>query len=202
MTLLQVGRQEFPELKMTYLAALIPTGVAMNFAGFAIRQAFGVPLFLNTGGIILVGLIAGPWPAATVGLLTALVNGIVFNPVQAIPFISIVAGLIVGYMAQYGFSRTWLGILLMALALAAGLSVASAIQYTILAGGFTGTAVDVLTAVIMKASGKVVASVFTAHFFSSIIDKAILFAIDLAILKALPPQYRRLTPMYAGMETE
>lgn len=202
MALLEIRRQKFPELKATYLAALIPTGVAINFAGVVIRQTFGVPFFLDTGGTILVGLIAGPWPAVTAGIITCLVRGILFNPIQAIPFVAIAAGLIVGYMARYGFSRTWFGIVLMILALAVGLSIVSAFQYTAISGGFTGSAVDVLTAVIMKATGKIYTAVFTAHFFTSAADKAILFILNLAILRALPPQYRRLTPMYARAEEE
>ena len=73
---------EFPKLKPANLAALLPTCVALNYAGGMIRQMLNVPLFLDTGGTLLATFIAGPWVGLLCAALNAVVMAITLGPLQ------------------------------------------------------------------------------------------------------------------------
>ena len=80
---------------------LIPVAIAINIVGGQLTSVLKIPVDLDTIGVILVGLLAGPIPAAVTGVLTNLINGI-FDP-TLIPyaicafFIGIAAGLLAKY---------------------------------------------------------------------------------------------------------
>lgn len=84
---------------------LIPVSIAINIVGFQIAQMLRLPIFLDTIGTILIGLLAGPWVAAITGLLTNLINGI-FNPVYLayIPT-AMVIGIAAGYLSKVKMTR-------------------------------------------------------------------------------------------------
>ena len=58
---------------------LIPVAIAINIVGGQLTSVLKIPVDLDTIGVILVGLLAGPIPAAVTGVLTNLINGI-FDP--------------------------------------------------------------------------------------------------------------------------
>jgi len=194
-SLLTLKKVDFPKVNPTYLAALVPTAVALNFAGTAIRQAVGIPLFLDTGGTILVSLIAGPWYGALVAILSAIVRAITLNPMMIFIFpVGVVCALIVGYAARYSITRSWLGLLLTLFVMVPFMSVVSAFVYAYIYGGFSGSAIDILSAVFIKSTGSIFKGLFISQMLTSWVDKGILLAIDVAILRALPVQYQILTP--------
>jgi energy-coupling factor transport system substrate-specific component len=51
---------------------LIPVAVAINFVGGQLAMALKLPIYLDSIGTMLVGLIAGPWVGAATGLLNKL----------------------------------------------------------------------------------------------------------------------------------
>lgn len=202
MALLRIEKVAFPKLKSTFLAALIPMAVGLNFAGYAIRQTLGVPLFLDAGGTILVSLITGPWYGCLVAIMTAIVKAIAMNPMQLFSPGGLVCALVVGFAARWGITRTWPGLLLTLVVMVPLMSVASALVSTYIYGGFTGSTMDILTAVFIKAGGKIFQGIFLSQMLTSYVDKAVLLVIDSAILKALPPQYQILTPFGKPEETD
>ena len=68
---MKLHRVKTPTLKPAYIAALLPTGVAINYAGSLLRNMLGVPLFLDSGGTLLVTFIAGPWMGVVCSILQA-----------------------------------------------------------------------------------------------------------------------------------
>src|SRR5438874_2663427 len=54
--------------------------LGLNFAGHAIVVAFGLPLFLDSIGTVLAGVVAGPWVGGSVGFISNLVSSNTVDP--------------------------------------------------------------------------------------------------------------------------
>ncbi|HEY9287965.1 MAG TPA: DUF4013 domain-containing protein [Candidatus Dormibacteraeota bacterium] len=63
---------------VTILGAL-----GLNFTGHAIAIAFHLPLFLDSTGTILAGIVAGPWVGGCVGFVSNLISSNTIDPVAA-----------------------------------------------------------------------------------------------------------------------
>lgn len=109
---MKLHRVKTPTLKPAYIAALLPTGVAINYAGSLLRNMLGVPLFLDSGGTLLVTFIAGPWMGVVCSILQACMVALTLGPIHIVEFLppSIIA-IIVGYAARYGITQTWPGLI-------------------------------------------------------------------------------------------
>ena len=64
---------------------LIPVAIAINIIGGNLTSVLKIPVDLDMIGVILVGALVGPIPAAITGILTNLINGI-FDPTW-IPYV-------------------------------------------------------------------------------------------------------------------
>src|SRR2546421_3236754 len=62
---------------------LILASLGLNFAGHAIVVTFPLPLFLDSIGTVLAGLVAGPWVGGSVGFISNLVSSNTIDPVSA-----------------------------------------------------------------------------------------------------------------------
>jgi energy-coupling factor transport system substrate-specific component len=193
----------FPELKPMHLAALIPICVAMNFAGSVIVQNLKLPLFLDFGGTILAGVIAGFWPSLVAGFLTMILQGLFINPTSffflPLPLLS---SWVLWILLKNGWGRTWAGFVITLILYSISLTVITAPVVAFAFGGFTGAAWDVGTAVLLKATGEIFSAAFFTQFFESLLDKGILFFVIIAIVRALPPHWRKMTPLAVEEEEE
>ena len=59
---------------------LIPAALGLNFIGHALAIQLPLPLFLDTTGTILAGVLAGPWVGGSVGVITNLVGAGSIDP--------------------------------------------------------------------------------------------------------------------------
>src|SRR5690242_16658526 len=93
---------------------MIPVAIAINIAIGTFIYNVKVPLYLDSIGTILVGVLAGPWAGALTGLLSNLIWGLSgINP-QYTPFASAAAviGLLAGFFCEAGWVRSlWKSIL-------------------------------------------------------------------------------------------
>jgi len=193
---------KFPKLKPAYLAALLPTCVALNYAGSLIRQMLSVPLFLDTGGTLLATFIGGPVVGLAAAALHAVVMMITYGPIQVWTIISTgIIALIVGFSAKKGFTRTWLGLIITLLVLQPFACAASAYIYTYIYGGFSGGGLDIMHAVFMQATSSIFASSFISELVTGLLDKTVLTIVLMLIFRALPAKYRVATP-FGGKTTE
>ena len=88
-------------LRGTYIAIMIPLGVAINYVGGQIASSLGLPIYLDSIGTVIVAAIMGPWVGAISGALyniSALIGGNILGSLFAI--CNIGSGLIVGFMAR------------------------------------------------------------------------------------------------------
>lgn len=170
---------------------LIPIAAGINLIGGTLASTLKLPLFLDMIGTILSATLAGPWVAAVVGLLTNVFLALVTNPVY-LPYslVSIGCGLLTGYMVKGGlFNKIW-GVVVTWLA-ATLLSVVISSTITVLVfGGATGaTGTSILTATLIAASKKIVASVVASSFVENLVDRGIAFIIAYILLKRIPKRF-------------
>ncbi len=95
----------------TATLALMPVAIAINIAVGAIIVALRLPIYLDSIGTVLVGVVAGPWAGALTGLLANLVWAILPLPGGAGPTVAFFApvaaviGLMAGFWAGRGAFR-------------------------------------------------------------------------------------------------
>src|SRR6476619_6599253 len=97
----------------TRTIVLIPIAIAINIVlGQTVSAALKIPIYLDSIGTILVGVLAGPIPGLVTGLLANLIWTYVlpapFHSDYAAPFAVVAAwiGFFAGLVAQFGFFRS------------------------------------------------------------------------------------------------
>lgn len=91
----------------TATLTLMPVAIAINVAVGSIAYALRLPIYLDSIGTVLVGVVAGPWAGALTGLLSNLIWSILPIPGGAGPtaaFFAPVAG-VIGLMAGFWANR-------------------------------------------------------------------------------------------------
>ncbi|MHA6260804.1 ECF transporter S component [Sporosarcina sp. CAU 1771] len=168
---------------------LIPIGVAVNLVGFQLANVLRLPVFLDTIGTILIGVIAGPWVALLAGLITNLINAI-FNPIY-LPYAltSMAIGVGVGFMSKYGLFKTipktvlaGFFVTLIAVAVSAPITV-------LVFGGATGNTSSLITATFLAAGQELWTAVFSSSFITEVADKVVSVLIVYGIVKKMSDRY-------------
>jgi hypothetical protein len=91
----------------TSVIALMPVAIAINIAVGSIVSLLKLPIYLDSIGTVLVGVLAGPWAGALTGLLSNLIWALLPVPGGAGPIIAFfapVAG-VIGLMAGFWGAR-------------------------------------------------------------------------------------------------
>ncbi len=152
---------------------LIPVAIAINFVGFQLAQVLKLPIYLDSIGTMLVGLIAGPWVGAATGLLSSIINGI-FNPVYlAFMPIAILIGVITGLFSKYNMMGNTIKIGLSIILMTAILTIAQAPIVVYVFGGATGTGSAAITAAFLASGKQIWESVFSSTIIAELADKGI-----------------------------
>jgi hypothetical protein len=91
----------------TATLALMPVAIAINIAVGAIVVVLRLPIYLDSIGTVLVGVVAGPWAGALTGLLANLIWAILPVPGGAGPTVAFFAPVaaVIGLMAGFWASR-------------------------------------------------------------------------------------------------
>ncbi|HSF83329.1 MAG TPA: hypothetical protein VLA49_18980 [Anaerolineales bacterium] len=175
----------------TITLVLIPVAIAINIAVGQLIYVLKIPLYLDSIGTILVGVLAGPWAGALTGLVSNLVWGLSGLNVYYAPFAAVGAliGLLAGLFAEARWLRSWWKAILAGLI--TGL-VAAALSAPIAAyvfGGVTGAGTDVIVAIFRGFGFGVLPSSFAQGVSSDPLDKAISFLLVWLIVRALPLRF-------------
>jgi energy-coupling factor transport system substrate-specific component len=179
----------------TFGIAMIPLMIGINVASSYL--AANTPIWADTLGSMLAGIIIGPINGMVVGLLTNIFKWLTFDPF-ALPY-SIVngaVGLVAGICALAGAVRkertsTQIGrTLLVGVVLAVIATLTSTPLNVTLYGGTTGkTWVDAIFAGFMAGGLPVFPASMAAEFISDITDKTITFFIAWLIYTKVPSQF-------------
>ena len=192
-------RSVLARLHDTKILALIASAIVLNFVGGEVIKLARLPVYGDSVGTMLVGLLAGPAIGAIGGVASNLVLGLRDPNMPFFAPVSLVIGALAGVFAQAGFFRAWHGpaarrapVRTGAAAVFAGLliGVAAACVATPIAayvyGGVTGGPTDVLFAVFRSYGLDVWKAVFGQSVVSDPIDKLVTALLALAIVSALP----------------
>lgn len=180
---------------------LIPIAVGINLIGGTLCSALKLPLFLDMIGTIVIACLSGPWVSALCGLLTNIFLALVANPVY-LPYsvVSILCGLVTGYMVRAGlFKKIW-GTILIWLTCTITNTISASLITIFVYGGATGvTGSSVFTATLIAATRDIMMAVFSSSFLENLIDKGIAFFIAFIIVQKIP---KRFLSQYASDATE
>lgn len=182
-------------LRGTYIAIMIPLGVAINYVGGQIASSLSLPIYLDSIGTIVVAAIMGPWIGAASGILYNIISSLISGNIMASLFglCNLGSGLIVGYMARYKkFSKVWhVAVAIVSVSLwnaLLGTPIAMVVN-----GGVDGNAGTNLLIAGMRAFGTDLASAaFVARIPANLLDKGIACVIAWIILRKLPENMRKL----------
>ena len=167
---------------------LILASLGLNFAGHAIAVTFGLPLFLDSIGTVLAGVVAGPWVGGSVGFISNLVSSNTVDPIAA-PYgiVSFAVGFAAG-LARYlnwqkrasGWAALWLITFVIA-------SVVSTPLNFLISGGKSGVALgDSIYAALNGAHLPRIVAAFVGEAAVDLPDKLLTVIAALLIAQGLP----------------
>ena len=175
----------------TKALVLIPIAVGINLVGGTLCSTLKLPLFLDMIGTIVIACLSGPWVAALTGLLTNVFLAMVANPVN-LPYavVSVLCGLVVGYMVKVGLFKKWWGAVLVWLVLTLVNAVSASLITTFVFGGATGiNGPSVLTAAFAVIMKDIFTSVFSSAIIENFIDKGIAVLVAYLIIQKIPKRF-------------
>ncbi len=179
----------------TFGIAMIPLMVGINIVSAYL--AAGTPIWADTLGSMLAGIIIGPINGLVVGALTNIFKWVTFDPF-ALPYaiVNAAIGLIAGICALLGLVRKETNalqvsrILIISIVLAVVATLTSTPLNVSLWGGSTGKPwVDAIFAGFMAGGWQVFPASMAAEFISDITDKIITFFIAWLIYTRVPAQF-------------
>ena len=174
----------------TYVAIMIPLGVAINYVGGLLNSALGGPLYLDSIGTAVVAAVMGPWVGAISGLLFNIVSALMGGNMMSALFgiCNIGTGLIVGYMTKWGFFEKWWQVLIVANVLVSFWNAANGSPIaSVVYGGVDGSAGTSVSIAALQAIGAdLVTAGFIARMPINLIDKGIAVLIAWIVYKRLP----------------
>ena len=184
------------KVRMNTLAiVLIPVCIAIDWAGHAIATALRLPLFLDSIGTVLGGLLAGPWVGGIAGLITNFISSGTVDPIAA-PYsiISLAIGFAAGIGGYYGWHKTWPGRVALYVLIVLVASIGSTPLNIGLYQGQSGVAFGdtVIYAPLVKAGWPTWLAAYLDEASGDIPDKLITVVVGILIYFGLPNRYRAL----------
>jgi energy-coupling factor transport system substrate-specific component len=175
----------------TLTLVLIPVAIAINIAIGQLVYAVKLPLYLDSVGTVLVGLVAGPWAGALTGLLSNLVWGMSGLAPTYTPFAAVAAviGMLAGLFGESGWFKTWWKVIVGGLITGLIAAVISAPISAYVFGGVTGSGTDLVVAFFRNMGAGILPATFAQGVSSDPLDKMITFLVVWGIVLALPKRF-------------
>lgn len=176
---------------------LIPVAIAINIVGGQMTSMLKIPVDLDMIGVLLVGALAGPIPAALTGVLTNLINGIMDPSWLPYAFCSFFIGISAGLLSKYNMmNKIWkLAVSGIIIAL---LATVTATPITVFFfGGATGGGASMIAAGLMATGKQILEAVLSVYIVTETIGKMISIFVAYVIIKVIPD--RTLTKYKYGM---
>lgn len=180
------GRRNTKRRMSTMVILFIPIAVAINIVGGQTCSLLKIPLNMDVIGVVLVGALAGPGPAAITGVVSNLVNGMI-DPTY-IPFAisAFLIGIVVGKLAEHGMLVQMWKIFISGIVIAVVGAVSGTAVSILCFGGISGGGDSMVVAVLLAAGKQLVVSVFSVALVTEIISKILTVLITRLIVKSIP----------------
>ena len=177
---------------------LIPTLVGLNLVMGWIVSAIKIPIFLDSIGITIAAILAGPWVAIIVGVATTLIGTVLFSPVLwAFSGTAALIGILSYVFAQRGLYRRWYFAILAGFLIGIAAAVVSAPVAAYVFGGATAGGIDAITLAFRSAGKGLLEAVFLSGFTAEQLDKPLASFIAYLLVHRLS---RRTVAWFPGAE--
>ena len=186
-------RKEFTTITLV----LIPVAIAINIAVGQLVLALKLPLYLDTIGTVLVGVLVGPWAGALTGFLASLVWSISGLFPQAVAWAGVAAiiGALAGFFGREGWVKTLGRSVLAGLITGVIAAILSAPIAAYVFGGVTGAGTDAVVGMFRAAGLDALGANMAQGAVSEPIDKILTYVVVWAVLLGLP---QRLKARFSG----
>ena len=176
---------------------LIPVAIAINIVGGTLTAMLKIPVDLDMIGVLLVGCLAGPIPAAITGVLTNLINGIMDPTWIPYAICAFFIGIAAGLLSKYKMYSSVPKIILSGIIIALVATVTATPITVFVFGGATGGGASMLAAGLMATGKQILESVLSVYIVTETVGKLISIFVAYLIIKAMPD--RTLTKYKYGM---
>ncbi len=175
----------------TLTLVMIPVAIAINVAVGQLALAVKVPLYLDSIGTVLVGVLAGPWAGAVTGFLANLIWTITgwYTPAIAFGGVAAVIGALAGAFGRAAWPHVWWKALLAGLLTGLTAALLSAPIATFGFGGVMGSGTDTIVALARSVGLDSLGANIAQGTFSDPMDKMITYLIVFGVLRALPLRF-------------
>ncbi|MFN2355098.1 MAG: ECF transporter S component [Desulfopila sp.] len=171
----------------TTTIVLMSIAIVINIVAGQLVAMLKLPIFLDSIGTVLVGLLAGPWAGGITGLLTNLIWGMITSPVAAaFSPVAMAIGIVAGLCAKYGLFKTWWLAIISGVIIAVFNAVVAVPIRLYMFGGITGSGADFITSYMLALGKDLFSSVVVTVFTSNLLDKVVTAVLAWGIVKALP----------------
>lgn len=179
--------KRFKEDFTTTTIVLMSIAIVINIVAGQLVSLLKLPIFLDSIGTVLVGLLAGPWAGGLSGLLTNLIWGMISSPVAAaFSPVAMAIGIAAGLCAKYGLFKTWWLALISGVIIAVFNAVVAVPIRLYMFGGITGSGADFITSYMLALGKDLFGSVVVTVFTSNLLDKVVTAVLAWGIVQALP----------------
>jgi len=203
----RVGSLSFSQFSTTTLV-LMAVAIPINIAvGYIVQNVLKLPIYLDSIGTVIVGVLAGPLAGAATGILANLIWGFTIGPNTIAPF-AITAG-VIGFLAGVfgargwfrfsGGGRTWALVAIAGIITGVVAAIVSAPIAYFVFGGTTGGGTDAVVAIFRSMTDNIFLATQLQGFASDPVDKLATFLVAAAILVAVPITVKTTFPQ--GEET-
>jgi energy-coupling factor transport system substrate-specific component len=171
----------------TLTVVLIAVAIVINIAAGQLVSFLKLPIFLDSIGTVLVGILAGPWAGGLTGLITNLIWGMISSPVAAaFAPVAMAIGIVAGLCAKYGLFKTWWLAIISGVIITVFNAIVAVPIRLYMFGGITGSGADFMTAYMLALGKDLFGSVVITVFTANLLDKVITSVLAWGIVKALP----------------
>lgn len=164
---------------------LIPVGVGLDFALAALNKVLNTPLFLDSVGHILAGILGGPVIGGVTGFLGVLTNA-TFQPAAVVwCFQGAAIGVVVGLLAQAGMFKDVKRAIISGLIVVATSATLSSVISLVVFGGVDGYVISFIRVGLTNLGWTMGAAVVVTSVVLELIDKAISVGLPVLVIVAM-----------------
>lgn len=179
--------KNFKDNFTTTTITLMSIAIVINMVAGQLVSMLKLPIYLDSIGTVLVGLLAGPLAGGLTGLLTNLIWGLITSPVAAaFSPVAMAIGITAGLCAKYGLFKTWWLAIISGVIIAVFNAVVAVPIRLYMFGGITGSGADFITSYMLALGKDLFGSVVVTVFTSNLVDKVVTALLAWTIVKALP----------------
>lgn len=169
---------------------LIPVAIAINLTIGQIVLTLKLPVYLDSIGTVLVGVICGPWAGALTGSLSNIIAGVILDP-GWFPWFPVAAaiGATAGVMANIGFFKSWWKVAVTGFVIAVVATIVGTPISIVVFGGISASGSSIITAFLLETGKSLLSAVLTTNFIAEPTDKIATSLLAFAIIDGLSSRY-------------